>query len=305
MRLLLFGADGQIGSQLRGRLAGLGEGMALSRKDCDLADTGEIRRAIAASAPDLIVNAAAYTAVDRAEDEEALAQAVNCTALTVIGEEARRRGAAVIHYSTDYVFDGAKDAAYVESDPTGPLNAYGRSKRAGEIALRETGCDHLVLRTSWVFAARGQNFVRTMLRLTQQREELRIVSDQIGAPTWANDIAAATAHLIPQMAQERRERCFASEILHISGAGETSWHGFAVEIVAQSERLQPERAGRAARLVAIPSCDYPTKARRPLNSRLSIDRIGRRYGIRLRPWEETLMMCLKEMTPDELMARDA
>jgi dTDP-4-dehydrorhamnose reductase len=302
LRFLLLGADGQVGRQSRGCLAPLGDVVALSRKDCDLADADAIRRAVAASAPDVIVNAAAYTAVDRAEDEEALALAVNGAALAVIGEEARRRNAAVVHYSTDYVFDGAKDAPYVESDPVGPLNAYGRSKLAGEIALRETGCDHLVLRTSWVFSAHGQNFVRTMLRLTLQRDELKIVADQTGAPTWANDIAAATARLIPRMAQERQAGRFASDILHLSAAGETTWHGFAAAIVAQAERLQPERAGRAARLVAIPSRDYPVKARRPLNSRLSSARIAARYGIRLRPWDEALALCLKDMPPEDLRA---
>ncbi|MBN9585108.1 MAG: dTDP-4-dehydrorhamnose reductase [Afipia sp. 62-7] len=302
MKTLLLGADGQVGLQLRGRLARLGDVVALNRTGCDLAVADDIRRAVAASSPDIIVNAAAYTAVDRAEDEEALALAINGTALTVIGEEARRRNAAVIHYSTDYVFDGSKDAPYAEADPVGPLNAYGRSKLAGEVALREAGCDHLVLRTSWVFSSHGQNFVRTMLRLTVQRDELKIVSDQTGAPTWANDIAAATESLIPQMMEERRVGRFASEILHLSGAGETTWHGFATEIVAEGETLLPERMGRAARLVAIPSSEYPVKARRPLNSRLSNRRIEERYGIRLRPWNEALALCLKEMPPEDLRA---
>ena len=302
MRILLLGADGQVGLQLRGRLARVGDVVALSRKDCDLAFADDIRRAVAVSSPDVIVNAAAYTAVDRAEDEEAIALAINGTALTVIGEEARRSKAAVVHYSTDYVFDGSKEAPYVETDPVGPLNAYGRSKLAGEVALREAGCDHLVLRTSWVFSAHGQNFVRTMLRLTLQRDELKIVSDQTGAPTWANDIAAATERLIPQMMEERRAGRLTSDILHLSSAGETTWHGFASEIVAQSEQLLPERVGRAARLAAIPSSEYPVKALRPLNSRLSNQRIEERYGIRLRPWGEALALCLKEMAPEDLRA---
>jgi dTDP-4-dehydrorhamnose reductase len=239
--------------------------------------------------PDVIVNAAAYTAVDKAESEPELAHAVNAVAPALLAQEAARRGALLIHYSTDYVYDGAKAAPYVESDKTNPLGAYGRSKLAGEEGIRASGCDHLIFRTSWVYAARGANFLRTILRLAAEREELRIVMDQIGAPTWARLIAEATALALRQALAERRHGRFESGLFHLACAGETSWHGFASAIVAGRSGL------RVKTVTPITTADYPLPAPRPANSRLDTSAFRARFGLALPDWRDCLPLCLEEI----------
>ena len=230
-RILLTGRNGQVGWELERTLAPLGEVLAFDRKGFDLAEPDEICHSLRELKPDIIVNAAAYTAVDRAEAESDMAMAINATAPGIMAEEARRLGALLVHYSTDYVFDGAKSAPYTEEDATGPVNTYGRSKLAGERAIWESGCRHLIFRTSWVYGTRGGNFLRTILRLAAERDELRVVDDQIGAPTWCRMIAEASS-----LALARPD--VPVGLYHLAGSGETSWFGFARAILklSQTER---------------------------------------------------------------------
>jgi dTDP-4-dehydrorhamnose reductase len=271
LRILLTGANGQVGWELRRTLAPLGEVKAFDRFGLDLADAPKLVAAVRALQPAVIVNAAAYTAVDKAESERELAFAVNATAPRVLAEEAKRSGALLVHYSTDYVFDGAKPAPYVEADAPDPINVYGESKLAGEQAIARSGCRHLVLRTSWVYGPRGRNFYLTMRRLARERAELRVVDDQVGAPTSSLAIARATARLLQAGAQG---------LYHLTAAGETTWCGFARALLA--------RAGIATPVVAIRTEDYPTPARRPRNSRLDCSRLLAEWGVALAPWEEQL-----------------
>jgi dTDP-4-dehydrorhamnose reductase len=292
MRLLVIGANGQIGWELTRSLRPLGDVIALDRERCDLTQPEELPGIIRDARPDVLVNAAGYTAVDKAEDDEQLATLVNGTAAGVMAQETRRLGALMVHYSTDYVFDGTKREAYVEDDPPHPLNAYGRSKLAGETAVREAAGDHLILRTSWVYASRGHNFLKTILRLAREREELRVVADQVGAPTWARNIANATGEVIQRAQRERRRRQFQSELLHMSAAGETSWHGFAQAIVNQPHAAPILHVLPAIR--AISSAEYPAAAVRPKNSRLCCDRLRERFGVALPAWAAALELCLAD-----------
>jgi dTDP-4-dehydrorhamnose reductase len=243
----------------------------------------------------VIVNAAAYTAVDNAEKEEALATRINGEAPGVLAEEARRLGALLIHYSTDYVFDGGKPSPYLETDPPNPMGAYGRSKLAGERAIAAAGGDWLTLRTSWVYAARGKNFLRTILRLAAEREELRVVADQFGAPTWARLIAESTAQIVAAALRERATGTFASGIYHLTAAGETSWHGFASIIVDQARKVSLQPAPKVQRIVPITTEEYPLPAPRPRNSRMSLDGLERRFGLALPAWDRCLSLCLAEL----------
>lgn len=271
MKILLTGPTGQVGAALLEALPRLGEIVAASHARLDLANPDSICRAVRTARPEVIVNAAAYTAVDKAESERDAAFAVNATAPGVLGEEAERAGALLVHYSTDYVFDGAKPAPYIEEDEPNPLNAYGASKLAGERAIVGSGCRYLILRTSWVYGPRGSNFYLTMLRLARERAELRVVDDQIGAPTSSLEIARATALLIGKGAEG---------LYHMTAAGETTWCGFARAILA--------RAGFATPVAAIRTGDYPTPARRPRNSRLDCSRLRADFGLSLAPWEKQL-----------------
>jgi dTDP-4-dehydrorhamnose reductase len=291
MRLLVFGANGQIGRELARSLMPLGDVIALDRAGCDLTRPDTIPEVIRDAGPDVIVNAAGYTSVDRAEAEEDLAMLVNGHAAGVIAQAARAAGALLVHYSTDYVFDGAKTVPYVEDDPPAPLNVYGRSKLAGETAVRDAGGDHLILRTSWVYAARGHNFLNTILRLARERAELRIVADQIGAPTWARDIADATADVIGQAQRERRKGPLRSGALHMTAAGATSWHGFAEAILDRAGDLAPSRPT----VRAITTAEFPTAARRPKNSRLCCDRLRERFGVTLPDWTAALASCVADL----------
>jgi len=287
VKILLTGRNGQLGWELARALAPLGEVGALDRQELDLAVPDQIASAVRSLRPDVLVNAAAYTAVDRAESEPDAAHAINATAVGILAEEAKRAGALLIHYSTDYVFDGIKDAPYVEADPPNPLNAYGRSKLAGELAIRNVDGSHLILRTSWVYATRGRNFFLTMRRLLKERDEVRVVSDQIGAPTSAQALADTTAELLGRHGAAALGD--AGGVYHATAGGYTSWHGFATEIA----RL--ERSDFPVRIVPIASSEYPSPARRPTNSRLSNEKLTQHFGIALPRWETCLATCHAEL----------
>lgn len=290
-RILLTGKNGQVGWELQRTLAPLGQVIALDAAELDLADADAIRRKVREIRPHIIVNPAAYTAVDKAESEPELAMAINGVAPGVFAEEAKKLGAFLIHYSTDYVFDGAKKGAYVEDDAPNPLSEYGKSKLAGEQAIRAADCNHLILRTSWVYGARGKNFLLTMLRLAKERSELRIVDDQIGAPTWCRSLAEITAQILAQLhapgaTQEDMGRV--SGTYHLTSADSVSWYGFAAEIIRQAG-IQP-----VPKLVPIPSQEYPTPAVRPMNSVLSNDKLLRTFGLQAGSWQGNLRLCMQE-----------
>jgi dTDP-4-dehydrorhamnose reductase len=272
VKILLTGRNGQVGYELERALAPLGEVIALDRARLDLSDPTAIQRVVRDTRPEVIVNAAAYTAVDRAESELALANAINGVAPGVFAEEARRCGALVLHYSTDYVFDGEKKTPYVEDDAASPINVYGKTKLDGERAIEGSGCRYLILRTSWVYGPRGHNFLKTVLRLARERSELRMVDDQIGAPTSSAAIALATVEMLGRAGPEG--------LFHMTASGETSWRGFAEAIVARNH-LQVS-------VVGIASQDYPTPARRPRNSRLDNSKLKNAYGLTIGSWEHQL-----------------
>lgn len=298
--ILLTGSNGQIGWELNRLLPQLGEVMAFDRTQLDLSKPESIRQKINEVRPQLVVNAAAYTAVDQAETDEDAARAINAEAPAVMAEEAKRIGAFLVHYSTDYVFDGLKKSPYLEDDPTNPLNVYGRTKLAGEEAIRGIGVPHLILRTSWVYATRGKNFLLTILRLATQREELRIVQDQIGAPTWSREVAATTVRILSQFMRTDTTSPFGDKggTYHLTAGGETTWHDFAKAILEEASAV-PQSApwfaaatnGRpltARRVVPITTADYPTPARRPAYSILSNSRLTETFGVRLPHWRNQL-----------------
>jgi dTDP-4-dehydrorhamnose reductase len=278
VRMLLTGANGQVGWELRQTLAPLGEVVALDRVALGLGNADSVRSCIRDVHPEVIVNAAAYTAVDRAESESDVAFAINATAPGVLAEEAKRIDALLVHYSTDYVFDGAKSTAYDEQDLPNPLSVYGRSKLEGEGAIQASGARHLILRTSWVYASRGKNFLLTMLRLARERPELRVVDDQHGAPTWAHDIAVATTKVL-----HRSSAQIPNGVYHLSCAGSTTWCRFAREILRLGKVTTP--------VVAITTSDYPTPAKRPANSMLNNTKFRETFGFALPEWDESLKRC--------------
>jgi dTDP-4-dehydrorhamnose reductase len=299
-RILLIGRNGQVGTELASLLPRLGELIALSRQELDLTKPADIRRTIQEVRPQWIFSAAAYTAVDQAESDESTARAVNEQAPAVIAEEAKKIGAALVHYSTDYVFDGKKKSPYEETDTPNPINIYGKTKLGGERAIQESGALHLIFRTEWVYATQGRNFLLTILRLATQKRELRIVADQIGSPTTSREIAAATVKAISQLME--RERGVLSlrtsgGIYNMTAEGETSWYEFANAIL---EEASPETGhlswvNAATRgmpltkqVLPITTAEYPTTARRPAYSVLSTRRLRDRFGISLPPWREQL-----------------
>ena len=286
MRVLVCGHNGQVAQALKTQLAGLGEVHLLGRDQLDLAQPEALREPLRQLAPELIINAAAYTAVDQAETEPDTAFAINAQAPGVLAEEALRLGAPLIHYSTDYVFDGEKAAPYTEQDVPNPLGVYGRSKLAGEQAIAAVGGAHLILRTSWVYSLHGRNFLLTMQRLLQEKPQLRVVDDQIGAPTWASTIALSTRALIERW---QAGRAGAWGTYHLTAQGQTSWFGFAQAI---GEQLKA-RGLPCAELLPIPSSEYPTPARRPANSRLDCSRLAREWDVTLPHWQQALIDCLK------------
>jgi dTDP-4-dehydrorhamnose reductase len=298
MRVLLLGGQGQVGHELARQLPGTAQVIAPSRAQLDLSDAAALERTVREAKPQLILNAAAYTAVDKAEADEPGARAANAQAPAILAAEAKRSGAFLVHYSTDYVFDGSKATAYVEEDPTAPLGAYGRSKLEGEQAITASGCAHLILRTSWVYAARGRNFVLTMLRLGEAQKALRVVADQRGSPTSARDLARATLQildLVPGAPHAPLERARAAQgIYHATGGGATTWHAFAQQIFSEWAWL---REGRfvAPHVQAIATTEYPTPARRPANSVLSNDKLQRVFKVRLPAWRAGLGGVLAEL----------
>lgn len=288
--ILVTGVSGQVGFELLRALQGLGRVVACDRSMLDLNDLDRVRAFVRELRPALIVNPAAYTAVDKAETDVEAARRLNVDVPRVFAQEAARSGSTLIHYSTDYVFDGTKAGAYVESDAPNPQNVYGATKLEGERAIAAAGCAHLILRTSWVYGRRGRNFLLTMLKLGSERPELRVVADQIGAPTWAATIAAATAHVVAQGAAAADRDWWAqrSGVYHLTSAGETSWCGFAQKIFAIA------RTTNAPTVVPIASTDYPTPAKRPANSRLALDRLAEVFGLTMPAWDEALRLCLRE-----------
>lgn len=286
MKILVCGRNGQVAQALQQALAGLGELHLLGRDQLDLAQPEAMREPLRQLAPDLIINAAAHTAVDQAESEAPLAYAINAEGPRVLAEEAARLGTPLIHYSTDYVFDGNKTTPYVEDDPVHPLGVYGQSKLAGEQAITAVGAQHLILRTSWVYSLHGRNFLLTMQRLLQERPQLKVVDDQIGAPTWAGTIAASTRALIERW---QAGQAGAWGTYHLTAQGETSWFGFAQAIAEQLKA----RGLPCAELLPIPSSEYPTPARRPLNSRLDCSRLAREWQVSQPHWQQALIDCLK------------
>jgi dTDP-4-dehydrorhamnose reductase len=292
--ILVTGADGQVGWEAHRALAPLGRVVAVRRSDADVADGDALRALVRRVRPSVIVNAAAYTAVDRAESERDLAFAVNAEAPKVLAEEAARSGALLVHYSTDYVFDGRKESPYTEADEPAPLGVYGASKLAGDRAIAASGAAHLVFRTSWVYAARGRNFMLTMLRLARERETLRVVADQRGAPTPARLIATATAAVLSQCAGERGFSLpeGRSGVYNLAARGVATWWDFARRILA----LDPRRAEQRCRLiVAITTAEYPTPARRPANSMLDVGKVERTFRLRMPAWEGELEGVMEEV----------
>jgi dTDP-4-dehydrorhamnose reductase len=299
MKILLLGKDGQVGWELQRALAPLGELVALGRRDAppglaaDFAEPDALGATVDAVAPDVIVNAAAHTAVDRAEAEVDLAERLNARAPAVLAQAAARRGAWLVHYSTDYVFDGSGASPWTEDAPTGPLSVYGRTKLAGEQAIRDSGCRHLIFRTSWVYAARGGNFARTMLRLAGERERLTVIDDQIGAPTGADLIADVTAHAIRSAATSGGES--RSGTYHLAAAGETSWNGYARHVLAVAAAAGKPLKASAEAVDPVPTSAFKTAAVRPLNSRLDTGRLRRTFGLTLPPWQRGVERMLAEI----------
>jgi dTDP-4-dehydrorhamnose reductase len=285
MRILVLGRSGQVGAALTQSLQGLGELIALDRAQLDLTNPDAIRTTLRELQPQIVINAAAYTAVDAAESDQAMAFQINAVAPRVMAEESERLGAALIHYSTDYVFDGGKQGAWMEDDATAPLSVYGYSKLAGEQAITDVGGTHLILRTSWVYGLHGKNFLLTMLKLAESRDSLAIVDDQIGAPTWALTIADATSAIIRD-AGEPAQLAALSGIYHLCAGGHTSWFGFAQAIFSHAS------VQRKPQLRPITTAEYPTPAQRPHNSILNTDKFRRSFGD-LPTWDDALQTCLQ------------
>ena len=294
MKILLTGKNGQVGFELQRALAPLGEVVAVDHQECDLADADAIRRLVAEVKPQVIINPAAYTAVDKAEAEPELAQAINAIAPGVFGEEAARLGALVIHYSTDYVFDGSKPGAYLETDATNPQSVYGKTKLAGEQALQASGADHLIFRTSWVFGAHGANFAKTMLRLAAERDGLKIVADQFGAPTSAALLADVTAQVLGRYKREGRAG-FPFGLYHLVAGGCTTWHEYAQTVVRAALAAGKPLKLTADDILPIATADYPLPAPRPSNSRLDTSRLRQSFGLELPDWQRGLDHVLQQI----------
>ncbi len=295
MKILLFGKNGQVGWELQRSLAPLGEIVALSSSSqelCgDLIRFDDVRQTIQSVAPDVIVNAVAYTSVDKAESDAEQANILNAQAPALLAQEAKQRDICLIHYSTDYVFNGANDKPYHETDLPDPLNVYGSSKLQGENNIIASGCQYLIFRTSWVYAAHGNNFIKTILRLSQQREKLSIVNDQIGAPTGAELIADVTAHTVRTL----KSQSAVSGLYHLTAKEYTSWYEFAQFILRHVEREHTYFTKPPSQLIAIPSTDYPVPAKRPLNSRLDTSKLEQTFGLSLPNWRSGVLRVLDEI----------
>ena len=287
-RILLIGKVGQVGWELRRTLAPMARVVCVDFPEIDLTSGDSIRQWVAQASPGIVINAAAYTAVDKAESEEDRAMKINGVAPGILAEEAKKSGALLVHYSTDYVFDGTKTRPYVETDAPDPLGTYGRTKLAGDEAVRAAGGAHLIFRLCWVYGAWGQNFMLTMMRLAREREKMRVVSDQVGCPTWSRMIAETTAQAVKQ-AVAAGDPSAVTGTYHLAASGATSWHGFAQAIVD----LMPAEGRKCTRVEAIPSLEYPTPTKRPAYSVLGCDKLERTFGLRLPPWEESLKQVLE------------
>lgn len=294
MNILLLGKGGQVGWELQRSLAVLGQVTALdfdSQEHCgDFSNPEGVRETLRALKPDVIVNAAAHTAVDKAESEPELARLLNATTPGVLAEEAARLGAWLVHYSTDYVFDGSGSRPWQETDTPAPLSVYGRTKWEGEQAIQQSGCQHLILRTSWVYAARGGNFAKTMLRLAQERERLTVIDDQWGAPTSAELLADVTAHAIRHLQRHPQ----GSGLYHCAAAGETNWHLYAKHVLSLASQAPAAIKIKATDIAPIPTSAYPTPAQRPHNSRLDCSKLQTTFGLTLAPWQQGVARMLTE-----------
>ncbi len=294
MNMLLTGSQGQVGWELaRSLLPIAGDILKPTRSELDLADHQALRSYLERHRPSMIINPAAYTAVDQAEKEPEIALRINAEAPEIMAEYARKHQALLIHYSTDYVFDGDKAEPYQETDAANPIGVYGHSKWQGEQAIINSGCDYLILRTSWVYAARGRNFLLTILRLAFEREQLNVVSDQFGAPTWARLIADCTCLILQQAQQQRHSQSFNSGLYHLTCQNATSWHGFAQAIIDQARPLSAASIKTSA-IHAIATAEYPTPAKRPANSRLDCSQLSQHFGLTLPHWQDTLHLCLED-----------
>ena len=295
MKILLLGKNGQVGWELQRSLALLGEVLALDRHSTpycgDLSQPERLAQTVLDWRPDVIVNAAAHTAVDKAESEPELARCLNATAPAALAQAAAQIGALLVHYSTDYVFNGQGDQPWQEGDATGPLSVYGQTKREGEQAIVASGCAHLIFRTSWVYAARGGNFAKTMLRLAAERERLTVIDDQFGAPTGADLIADVTAHAIRASLQQPA----LGGTYHLVAGGQTTWHGYASHVIAQARLLQSSLALKVSEIAPVPTSAFPTPAQRPLNSRLATHKLQDAFGLVLPPWQQGVNRMLAEI----------
>jgi dTDP-4-dehydrorhamnose reductase len=294
MKILLLGKNGQVGWELQRSLAPLGEVLALDRHSTDfcgdLSQPERLAQTVRDYRPDVVVNAAAHTAVDKAESEPELARCLNATAPAALAQAAAEVGAWLVHYSTDYVFNGQGDAPWHEDSATGPLSVYGQTKLEGEQAIAAVCAKHLIFRTSWVYAARGGNFAKTMLRLAAERERLTVINDQHGAPTGADLIADVTAHAIRSVMRQSE----LAGVYHLVAAGETTWHGYASHVVAQARRIRPELALKVSEIAPVPTTSFPTPAQRPLNSRLSTQKLQQSFGLVMPPWQHGVARMLSE-----------
>lgn len=295
MKILLLGANGQVGWELQRALAPLGQLVICDRHSADLENPHALGELVECEQPTVIVNAAAYTAVDKAESDVERARKVNAESVAVLAAAARKLDAWLVHYSTDYVFAGNKPGDYVEDDPTAPLSVYGLTKLEGEQAIRASGCRHLILRTSWVYAARGGNFAKTMLRLAADREELRVVADQIGAPTSAELIADVTALVLQRIASDAALAETASGTYHLVASGATSWHGYAQFVIGQAIRLGMPLRATPENIQPISTAEYPVPAQRPANSRLENRKLQQTFGLQLPEWEFHVKRMLIEL----------
>jgi len=294
MKILLFGKNGQVGWELNRSLQPLGEVIALGREEADFSNPESLRKNVRDIQPDIVVNAVAYTAVDKAEEEEKLAATINEIAPGVLAEEALKIKALLVHYSTDYVFDGTKEEPYVETDKTNPINAYGRTKLAGEETIQSSGCEYLIFRTSWVYASRGHNFLLTILKLAKERDELSIVADQIGSPTSARLISEVALLSLRQSIKERSLGKFSSDLYHLTATSYTSWHGFAKEIVrAADQKLNLPL--KIKDIKAVTTTEYPTPAKRQISSRLCLTKLEKTFDIAIPDWTQSLNLCINEI----------
>jgi len=296
-KILLTGVNGQVGHALLPKILKF-QVFALSRNELDLTNSDEIRRVVREIKPDLIINPAAYTAVDKAESEQELAYAINAKAPQTLAEEAARLNAKLIHFSTDYVYDGNKEMPYIETDLVNPMSVYGKTKLAGEDAIRAAGLPHLILRTSWVYGTYGKNFLKTIIRLASERDNLRVVADQFGAPTSSESIADALIELVGKWQPELENQ---SGIYHFTNTGFTSWHGFSCEIIKEYNALSTNRGWPLLKtsidnITAITTVDYPTPAKRPANSKLDNSKLKQTFGIELPSWQRGLQQVMQSLT---------